>query len=321
MDLLSRLLSLIPVTGRLELRCHFGAPWKIDESVAGVREIPYHVLLSGHAILEDANGPPEKLVAGDIILFPAGGAHLIHDGSGKPAKPATRSQHASLGVVENDGVGKTADLLCGRFLLGAVPDQLLRDHLPGRLVVRSAPSKPRADGSGSGSAQSSVRPRLARLIELMNEEALDPGPGSEMLVNHLSAALFALTLRFATEGAQAPHGLLALARKPRLQPAISAMFETPGEAWTLEQFAALCHMSKATFVRQFQEAIGRSATDVLTEVRMTIAGRMLLQTGTPVAAIGEAVGYQSDAAFQRVFKRQIGVTPARWRSSGGNLHA
>jgi AraC family transcriptional activator of mtrCDE len=155
----------------------------------------------------------------------------------------------------------------------------------------------------------------------MREEANDPGPGSEMFVNHLSAALFALTLRFATEGTQPPHGLLALSRRPRLQPAISAMFETPGKPWTLDQLSGLCNMSRATFIRQFQEAIGRSASDVLTEVRMTIAGRMLLRTATPVAEIGEAVGYQSNAAFQRVFKRHIGVSPARWRSSGGNLQA
>jgi AraC family transcriptional activator of mtrCDE len=318
MDLLSRLLSLIPVTGRLELRCHFGAPWKIDQGIAGVREIPYHVLLSGHALLEDGNGPPQQLVAGDIILFPAGSAHLIHDGSGETAKPEIKSQDASLIVIENDGIGETADFLCGRFLLGAVPDRLLRDHLPGRMVVHSGQAESGTGGDGPAHA---IRTRLTRLIELMNEEAVDPGPGSEMLVNHLSAALFALTLRFATEGAQPPHGLLALTSKPRLQPAISAMFERPGEPWTLDQLSALCNMSRATFVRQFQETIGRSATDVLTEVRMTIAGRMLLRTATPVAAIGETVGYQSDAAFQRVFKRHIGVTPARWRSSGGNLHA
>ncbi|WP_133647322.1 cupin domain-containing protein [Paraburkholderia flava] len=317
MDLLSRLLSLIPVTGRLELRCLFGAPWKIDQAVSGVREIPYHVLLSGEAILEDINGPPERLTAGDIILFPAGNAHYIHDGSGTTAGPETRRPKASLIVYENEGAGETVDFLCGRFLLGAVPDRLLRDHLPGRLVVHSALPKPEADAEAP--ARTVARTRLHRLIQLMYEEANDPGPGSEMFVNHLSAALFALTLRFATEGTQPPHGLLALSRKPRLQPAIDVMFEAPGEPWTLDQLSARCHMSRATFIRQFQEAIGRSAADVLTEVRMTLAGRMLLNTETPVAEIGESVGYQSMAAFQRVFKRQIGVSPARWRASGGNL--
>jgi AraC family transcriptional activator of mtrCDE len=219
-------------------------------------------------VLEDGNGPPEQLVAGDIILFPAGGAHLIHDGSGEPAKPEFTSNNASLVVVENDGIGETADFLCGRFLLGAVPDRLLRDHLPGRMVVRSA-LPDQAVGAG-GPERSISHTRLMRLIGLMKEEALDPGPGSEMLVSHFSAALFALTLRFATEAAQQPVGLMALARRPRLQPAVSAMFEKPGEPWTLDELSSLCNMSKATFVRQFQEAIGRSASDLLTEVRMTI---------------------------------------------------
>jgi AraC family transcriptional activator of mtrCDE len=99
------------------------------------------------------------------------------------------------------------------------------------------------------------------------------------------------------------------------------MFESPGKPWTLDQLAALCNMSRATFARQFREAIGRSATDVLTEVRMTIAGRALLESTTPVGDIGEMVGYQSEAAFQRVFKKQIGVTPSRWRASGGHVQA
>jgi AraC family transcriptional activator of mtrCDE len=199
---------------------------------------------------------------------------------------------------------------------------LLRDHLPGRLVVRGAfhqPGRGEIDGGASPAALADTR--LARLIELMREEATDEGPGSATLVSHLSAALFALTLRFASTGPEAPHGLLALAGRPRLQPAVSAMFESPATPWTLDQFASLCNMSRATFVRQFQEAIGRSATDVLTEVRMTLAGRKLLESGLAVAEIGEMVGYQSDAAFQRIFKRLIGVTPARYRASGGNVDA
>ncbi|BCZ82099.1 transcriptional regulator [Paraburkholderia terrae] len=323
MDLLSRFLSLMPVSGRVDVRCHFGAPWAIEEGPAGVREIPYHVLLSGRAVLEDGNGPPEHLAAGDIIVFPTGNPHRIHDGSGAQPVPVTERRNIMLTVAENSGTGDTADILCGRFLLGAVPDRLLRDHLPSRLVVRSGAhttlnGDPAANGEQPGGVAGS---RLARLIQLMREEATDECPGSETLVNHLSAALFALTLRFASEAAHPPHGLLALAGRPRLQAAVSAMFESPGKPWTLDQFAALCNMSRATFVRQFQEAIGRSATDVLTEVRMTIAGRLLLESTTPVGDIGETVGYQSEAAFQRVFKKQIGVTPARWRGSGGHMQS
>ena len=389
MDLLSRFLSLTPVNGRIDERCHFGSPWVVEVGMAGVHEIPYHVLLAGEAVLEDGNGPPRKLTAGDVILFPTGTPHRIHDGSGAPPTPAVKRRNITLTVVENGSSGPTADLLCGRFLLGAMPERLLREHLPARLVVSTgsvaaAQAAPHvhygvaheamsgvtsnvtsdvtsdmmseaadaardeaagairiadvggegghadaadaaadgaaADDAAGGARQPSVAgSRLARIVSLMREEALDESPGSECLINYLSAALFALTLRFASEGADAPRGLLALAGQPRLQPALSAMFEKPGEPWTLDQFAALCHMSRATFVRQFQDAIGRSATDMLTEVRLTLAGRALLESTTSVAEIGSTVGYQSEAAFQRVFKRHIGVTPARWRATGGNI--
>jgi AraC family transcriptional regulator, activator of mtrCDE len=177
-----------------------------------------------------------------------------------------------------------------------------------------------ANGSSNGAAQHELADdtvassRLARLIQLMREESLEQGPASETLVNHLSGALFALTLRFASNTAEPPRGLLALTQRTRLQPAITAMFEEPGKPWSLPELAALCNMSRATFARHFDEAIGRSATDVLTEIRMALAGRKLAESNLAVAEIGETVGYQSDAAFQRVFKRQVGMTPAQWRS-------
>lgn len=321
MDLLSRVLSLIPVSGRLDVRCHFGAPWAIAQGNAAVREIPYHVLVSGEAVLEYGSGPSEPLRAGDIILFPAGGAHRIHDGSGRPPAPPVERQNVSLMVAENDATGATADILCGRFLIGAVPDRLLREHLPGRLVVRSAEIAGAATNSKGAAPGTLADTRLARLIELMREEAVDEGPGSEALIGHLSAALFALTLRFASGGAEPPHGLLALAARPRLQPAVAVMFDAPEKPWTLDQLATLCNMSRATFVRQFQDVIGRSATDMLTDIRMTLAGRKLIESNLAIAEIGETVGYQSNAAFQRIFKRLIGVTPARYRTLGGNVEA
>jgi AraC family transcriptional regulator, activator of mtrCDE len=315
MDLLSRLLALMPVAGRLDVRCHFGAPWRIDNPAADTRAIPYHVLLRGVAVIEDEHGSPLQMRAGDIALFPAGAAHALHDGSGAAASPATARVVNGLKIETNQSDGEGVDILCGRFLLPAVPQRLLRDHLPGRLLVHSvAPPESHDATSGTDMHDTIGTSRLARLIQLMREEALEQGPASETLVNHLSGALFALTLRFASDCAEPPRGLLSLAQRPRLQPAISAMFDEPGKPWSLPELAALCHMSRATFARHFDEAIGRSASDVLTEIRMALAGRKLAQTALPIAEIGEAVGYQSDAAFQRVFKRQVGMTPARWRA-------
>ncbi len=315
MDLLSRLLALMPVAGRLDVRCHFGAPWRIDNAAAEVREIPYHVLLRGEAVIEDQHGAPLRMRAGDIALFPAGKAHTLHDGTGGPPTASEARVVNGLKIETNQGTGASVDILCGRFLVPAVPERLLRDHLPGRLLVHSVTHGENSHAASDELTDEAIATsRLARLIQLMREEALEQGPASETLVNHLSGALFALTLRFASDTAEPPRGLLALAQRPRLQPALSAMFDEPGKPWSLPELAELCHMSRATFVRHFDEAIGRSASDVLTEIRMALAGRKLAQTNMAIAEIGEAVGYQSDAAFQRVFKKQVGMTPAQWRA-------
>jgi AraC family transcriptional activator of mtrCDE len=108
-------------------------------------------------------------------------------------------------------------------------------------------------------------------------------------------------------------GVLALAAHPRLAPALTALFQEPARAWTLPELARLCHLSRATFARQFQERLGRSASDLLTDIRMTLAANELRKSSISTAAVADMVGYQSEAAFQRAFKQRIGVTPAQWR--------
>ncbi|MEH2488500.1 AraC-like DNA-binding protein [Bradyrhizobium sp. AZCC 2230] len=133
------------------------------------------------------------------------------------------------------------------------------------------------------------------------------------MLNALSTAMFALVLRLASEAEDAPRGLLALAGHPRLAPALAALFDEPARAWSLPDLARLCNMSRATLAQQFQEKLGRSASDLLTDIRMTLAANELRKSSLSTGAVAEAVGYQSEAAFQRAFKSHMGATPAQWR--------
>lgn len=318
MDALSRVLALVPVTGSLDVRCHFGEHWRIEQGAAGEREIHYHVLLRGSAWVADPAGDAIALQPGDIVLFPGGQAHRLHDGSGEPPAAVEVTERHPLRIVADAERHSSTDILCGRFRVAASAPQLLLRHLPARLVVHSTPHTTE-ERSGEDPQASVATTRLARLIELMREEALEQGPGSEAMLNHLSAALFGLTLRLGSLVDAAPQGLLALTHHRQLEPALTALFEQPQAAWSLPRLAALCNMSRATFIRHFDGAFGRSASDLLTEIRMTMAGHKLEATRMSTAAIGEAVGYQSDAAFQRAFKKFMGVTPARWRTRGRGL--
>jgi AraC family transcriptional activator of mtrCDE len=282
----------------------------LDTSKAG--EIPYHIVLAGSATLDDpAGGPSLRLMAGDIVLLWQGAAHRLHDGSGtQPA--ATRHRHGSAVTIdENDGEGERLDMLCGRFLLSPSHERLLRAYFPERLVTRSAVISPDAAISGT-------RAQLVNLVALMRVESAEENLGGHAMLNGLSSALFTLTMRLASEAGEAPSGLLALAGYPRLAPALSALFQRPDREWTLPDLAALCSMSRATFVRHFQQRLGRSAAELLTDIRMTVAARALRGSSASAGAVAEAVGYQSEAAFQRAFKRRVGFTPAQFRRQALN---
>jgi AraC family transcriptional activator of mtrCDE len=108
---------------------------------------------------------------------------------------------------------------------------------------------------------------------------------------------------------------LALVGHPRLAPALAAMFNEPARAWSLPELARLCNMSRTTFVRHFQERLGRSASDLLTDIRMSLAANESRKPAMSTAAVAVAAGYQSEAAFQRAFKQRMGMTPAHWRRS------
>src|SRR5246127_399367 len=144
-------------------------------------------------------------------------------------------------------------------------DRLLRSYLPPRLVVHA----------GSHTEQKDTATQLASLVSLMRSEAADDHLGGRAMLNALSTVMFALALRLASESEDAPRGLLALAGHPRLAPAVAALFNDPARAWSLPDLARLCNMSRATLARQFQEKLGRSASDLLTGIRMTLAANEL----------------------------------------------
>ncbi len=307
-DWLSHLLKVVKVTGQLEVRCAYGAPWRVAWPRAAAHEIPYHVIVKGRAVLEDpAAKTAKELASGDIVLLPHGAAHVLHDGSGRAPGPTYNSQRSAGWMLSaNEGAGDPLDMLCGRFSIEPPHDRLIRNYLPANLVVRAMDGDSRDDAG-------SISTPLASLTGLMRMESANDRPGGNAILNALSTALFTLVLRAASESDQAPTGLLALAGHPRLAPAISAMLADPARPWNLAELADVCSMSRATFMRRFQETLGRSATDLLADIRMSLAANELKKPGASTEAVAELVGYQSISAFRRMFADRMGMTPGDWR--------
>jgi len=304
MDTLSRLLSLYPVQTALDVRCRFGAPWVLDHERAPAGVAPYHVIVRGTALAKGAGARDLPLQAGDIIVFPHGGAHRLHIGDARQAQ-APRATRGLLRYVRNRGSGPQTDILCGEFRFAADGAGLLA-ALPPLLVVRTTD---RTDARS-----------LRELIAMLQAEAEAPRGGSAAIVRQLSSALFALLIRAWLEQAMTTPGLFGVLAERRLQAALNGMLAAPERAWTLEDLAAACHMSRATFARLFKQAADATPAAVLAGLRMARAAQ-LLEQGRAVGAVGEAVGYQSEAAFNRAFKRQYGMGPGAYRRHGSGQPA
>jgi AraC family transcriptional activator of mtrCDE len=184
-DWLSRLLEMIPVKGTLDYRCFLGAPWRIDFPASELSEIPHHIILGGSALLEDPEGGPTRTpIAGDVLLFPHGSAHALHDGS--DAAPAPARQRPRLNVVfhENDGTGDRLDMLCGHFILSPAHERLIRSYLPRRLILHAPENSAGAAAPGTGAQ--------IGLVSLMRAESATENLGGLTMLNALSTALFAV---------------------------------------------------------------------------------------------------------------------------------
>jgi AraC family transcriptional activator of mtrCDE len=159
---------------------------------------------------------------------------------------------------------------------------------------------------------------LEGLVRLMAQEIAQQRAGAAAIVAQLSGMLFTLAVRAHLETRPELTGVLGLMGSPRLAAGLQAMLAQPQEAWTVASLAGRCHLSRATFAREFTRRVGTSPLEFLTTLRMELASRLLAQGGQDTASIGEAVGYRSEAAFNRAFARHAGITPGRFRRAANS---
>jgi AraC family transcriptional activator of mtrCDE len=302
MDTLSRLIDLARPQASLDLRCLLTGGFDIDHAPMEAGVAPFHLVLDGACVVETAGGGQVALRAGDFVLFPRGAAHRVRDvGRAAATAPLTLSHDGMLPLRRNDGgdAGADLDLLCGRFVYAPGSSALLLNALPDPFHVSLV-------GVQTLGA-------LQTVIALMRAEAEQRQPGALAIVTALSHALFAMALRVHGEQNASTPGVLTLLADARLGASVQGMLSAPERAWTIAELGELAAMSRATYARHFNERAGMTVMDFLTQIRMTIACDLLLRTQRSAAEIGEAVGYQSEAAFGKAFQQSVGVTPGRYR--------
>ena len=300
MDTLSRLLSLFTIHTALHTRCELAAPWVLDEPSSTPGIAPFHVIVEGGARVDMPGRDPIVLAAGDIVVFPGGSAHRLHAGPAHDAQPVrTLAAPGPLQRKGNAGAGPATAILCGTLVFDAAARRLLLGALPAVMVVHAGHAR---DFSA-----------LHALVGMLQHETAHDRPGTDAVVAQLSGALFALLLRAWLAGSDTTPGLLAVLADRRLGTALQRMLEAPHQPWTVASLAAACFMSRATFARQFAQASGMTPAGVLTRLRLAQAAGALLRGERPVGEVALEAGYQSEAAFHRVFKRHYGIGPGAYR--------
>ncbi len=296
-DVLDTMRLSTVVYGRFELR----APWGIRFCEWPAAHIV--VLARGRARLE-AEGVDDAvtLSAGDVALFPHGGAHTLRDREGSPFHllgqgECQRTQ--GVGPIRLGGDGECATLVAGSFRLGAAPRTLLFEQLP-RLVHLAADDP-------------AIAPSLASTAQLLVAESANSSPGATVVMSRLADILLVQALRAHIASGQCrDHGLCALA-DPQIGRSLSLIHAKPAAAWTVEGLASAVGVSRSGFAARFTTLVGKPPLEYLAQWRMTKAAQLLRESALSLGEVAMAIGYQNEASFNRAFKRWAALAPGAYR--------
>ena len=313
MDALSETLRVVRLVGAIFINGRFTAPWcyqspRADSAApllepGAERVVIFHLITEGDCFVEIDSEPPVHLTAGDVVLFPQGHAHRMCSAPGlQPARDArleTVLSRRPRKLIYGGG-GRTTRLVCGYLACDARLARMLLSGLPPLLQVS-------VRGSNAGMwLEASVQYALA--------EARSPRPGGAGVLAKLAEVLFIEVLRlYMNEQSSGRIGWLAAVRDRIVGAALNELHTRPAHPWTLEALAHSAGTSRSVLAERFQHLVGSAPMEYLTQWRMLLAANLLCGSNAPLARIAEDVGYQTDTAFIRAFRREYGMPPAAWR--------
>lgn len=311
-DPLGVALHFLRMTGVFTARSEFTEPWAL-----ALPKLPgflmFHVVLAGHAHL-DVRGESRRLLrAGDFALVPHGEGHRLSSAPGVRAAKLFDLPRVEAGdryeVIRHGGGGAPTTLLCGAVTFDHPVATRLVELLPRTICVEAA----RARHPGW----------LQSTLEVMAAEARELRPGGETVLTRLADILVIQAIRSyletgagaRTESGSARPGWLGALRDRQIGRALAAVHREPSRPWSLPALAAEAAMSRSAFSARFTELVGEPAMQYVGRFRMLVARTRLEETDARLAEIASELGYLSEAAFCRAFKRFLGVSPGAVRRS------
>lgn len=271
--------------------------------------VPFHVILQGTVYLEmDGPRPFEmRLEAGDVVVLPAGKPHYMMSAPGMRAIVDQAAYDPPLGqrrilryaVNAENGTPVHSRVICGYMGIDRRPGNPLWQALPPVFRVRAAAHH---------------RDRLLQLSALGVAESEEYRTGADAMLAKLAELMFIEAVRQLVEDpSQKAHGLVAGLRDRQIGAALQLLHARPAETWTLTALAHQVGLSRSVLAARFSDMVGMPAMQYLARWRLVLAARRLEEPGVIVARVAQDVGYASEAAFQRAFKKHMGVSPGAWR--------
>jgi AraC-like DNA-binding protein len=327
-DTLSDVLRAVRLRGAVFYYIDGSSPW-VAEAPPAAEIIPaimpgtehmieFHGVVQGSCWGAIVGEPPIRLEAGDVILFPQGDPHVM---SSAPKMRAPRvdkdlffaprppqlpfaltMKGPEVTTARLDGGGDNRDtIVCGFLGLDSRPFNPLLAALPRVIHVSGATLGPDS--------------WVASFLRAAANESNQRRPGGEAVLERMSEMLFVEVLRRYVDSLPPEQiGWLAGMRDPAVGRVLALLHEKPDAPWTLERLADEAAMSRSSLHERFVHFIGQPPMQYLTKWRMQVAARLLRDTTSKLIEIALAAGYESEAAFSRAFKREVGVAPGAWRS-------
>lgn len=316
MDVLSEVLKAVKLGGALFYNAEFSAPWcahSVDArtvtsylSPNSGHVIIFHLLTEGRGYAHiEGDDRPLPLNAGDILIVPHGDAHIL--GNGLPVRPMDRAQvleqvlSQGLKVSRMGGGGEITKFICGYM---ACEPQLSRVFLGGLPPILKVNIR---DDASSQWLENSIR---------YSVDTVDASrPGGETVLSKLSEVLFVETLRrYIALLPREQTGWLAGVRDPEVGKALALLHRKPAHPWTIAALANEVGISRSVLAERFRRYLSETPIAYLTRWRLQLGAQMLKSTSSSVAQIAAEVGYESEPSFNRAFKREFSLPPARFRS-------
>jgi len=320
MDAFSEVLSGVRLKGAMFFTAEFSSPWRLStphcrvlaKSVApdAPHILVYHFVVEGTARARVEDGEDIELTPGDIVVFPHGDPHHLSAGPGtNPLENAAllhRITSGDLSPMHAGGGGPITRFICGYLTLDPLLCGPILESLPPVLKVNV-----RTDRSGQWLEQA--------ILHLLEETTSDRA-GSEAMLAKLSEALIVDTLRRYVETLpDQATGWLAGARDPIVGRSLALLHRRPEHPWTVAELATAAGVSRSALVERFTRFVMDPPMAYLTGWRLRLAAQSLASSSKGVADVAAAVGYESEASFNRAFKRAFGLPPARYRRRAKTL--